>query len=167
MKIREEEVNDWPAVYSLNECSFETTSEADLVDLLRAQVPAVISLVAEVDQEVVGHIMFTPVTLSAYPAVSMMGLAPMAVSSNHRRRGIGSALVTQGMEECGILGTGAVVVLGHSGYYPRFGFKPASLFGIQCEYDVPDDVFMAVEIEPGYLAGKSGVVKYHELFAGV
>jgi len=167
VKIRAEEEKDWPAVYSLNKSSFETVSEADLVDLLRAQVSAVISLVAEVDQEVVGHIMFTPVSLSGFPASSIMGLAPMAVSSNKRSLGIGSALVRKGMEECRKLGIGAVVVLGHSGYYPRFGFKPASLFSIQCEYDVPEEMFMAVEVEPSYLSEKYGVVKYHELFAGV
>jgi len=167
VKIRAEEERDWPAVYSLNESSFGTVSEADLVDLLRAQVSQVISLVAEVNQEVVGHIMFTPVSLSGFPAASIMGLAPMAVSSKKRNRGIGSALVRKGMEECRNLNIGAVVVLGHSGYYPRFGFKRASLFGIHCEYDVPEDVFMAVEVEPSYLSEKYGIVKYHELFEGV
>ncbi len=111
MKIRAEEEKDWPAVYSLNKSSFETVSEADLVDLLRAQVSAVISLVAEVDQEVVGHIMFTPVSLSGFPASSIMGLAPMAVSSNKRSLGIGSALVRKGMEACRKLGIGAVSCL--------------------------------------------------------
>jgi putative acetyltransferase len=167
VKIRSEEEKDWAAVYSLNKLSFDSASEANLVELLRTHVSTAISLVAEDDQEVVGHIMFTPVSLSGFPEASIMGLAPMAVSSQKRSCGIGSALVRKGLEECRELGVGAVVVLGHSEYYPRFGFKPASLFGVQCEYDVPEEVFMAIEIQSGYLLEKNGVVKYHELFAGV
>ena len=167
VKIRAEESSDWPSVYALNESSFETPAEARLVESLRAQVSPVISLVADVDQEVVGHILFTPVTLSGFPAASMMGLAPMAVTSAIRSRGIGSALVRTGLDECKKLGTGAVIVLGHAEYYPRFGFRPASSFDIQSEYDVPDEVFMAVELEPGYLSDKHGIAKYHALFAGV
>ena len=61
------------------------------------------------------------------------------------------------------LGT-AVIVLGHAKYYPRFGFQPASRFALGCEYDVPDDVFMALELEPGILAGKTGTIRYHPAF---
>jgi putative acetyltransferase len=167
VKIRTEAKKDWAAVYSLNKSSFDSASEANLVELLRTHVSSAISLVAEDDQEVVGHIMFTPVSLSGYPEASIMGLAPMAVSSQKRNCGIGSALVNKGLEKCRELGVGAVVVLGHSEYYPRFGFKPASLVGVQCEYDVPDEVFMAIEIQSDYFLEKHGIVKYHELFAGV
>jgi putative acetyltransferase len=91
----------------------------------------------------------------------------MAVMPEHQRKGIGSALVRAGLEHCKRLGFVAVVVLGHAEYYPRFGFSPAARFGIRSEYDVPDDVFMAVELQPAALSGKTGTVKYHAAFASV
>lgn len=96
-----------------------------------------------------------------------MGLAPMAVMPAAQRRGIGSALIRSGLERCAQLGYSAVVVLGHPEYYPRFGFVPASRFGIGCEYEVPDEVFMALELEPGALTGMSGTIRYHPAFAEV
>ena len=65
------------------------------------------------------------------------------------------------------LGFGAVVVLGHPDYYPRFGFLPSTRFGIGCEYDVPEDVFMAVELQDGCLRGASGKIQYHPAFSEV
>jgi putative acetyltransferase len=96
-----------------------------------------------------------------------MGLAPMAVAPEHQRKGIGSALVRAGLEQCKRLGFGAVVVLGHPAYYPRFGFMSSAHFGIACEYEVPEDVFMVVELQPGFLRGASGKVKYHAAFGDV
>ncbi len=93
-----------------------------------------------------------------------MGLAPLAVVPEHQRGGIGTALVRAGLDQCRKIGFGAVVVLGHSEYYPRFGFTPATRFGIGCEYDVPVEVFMAVELEANYLLGVSGKVQYHAAF---
>jgi putative acetyltransferase len=116
---------------------------------------------------VVGHIAFSPVTLSNDPAVRMMGLAPMAVLPAFQGRGIGSALVTAGLEACRHLGIGAVVVLGHAAYYPRFGFVPASRFEINSEYDVPDEVFMALELEPGFLVDRRGTARFHPVFSNV
>ena len=93
-----------------------------------------------------------------------MGLAPMAVAPKHQRKGIGSALVRAGLDQCAQLGFGAVVVLGHPAYYPRFGFLSSTRYGIGCEYDVPEEVFMAVELQDGFLRGASGKVKYHAAF---
>ncbi len=164
MLIRAEQPGDWLAVHRVNESAFETHLEVDLVDALRQQEPAVLSLVAIRDGSVVGHIMFSPVSLSEHPGLRIMGLAPMAVAPPHQRDGVGSALVRAGLERCKELGYGAVVVLGHPEYYPRFGFSPASRFGIGCEYDVPDDVFMMLELQPGSLDGTSGVIRYHDAF---
>jgi len=163
--IRSEEKKDWAAIHALNTAAFRSPAEADLVDALRRQAHPVISLLAEDSQTVVGHIMFSPVVLPGYPELRIMGLAPMAVLPQHQRRGIGSALVRAGLAECRKLGFGAVVVLGHPDYYPRFGFSPASRFGISCEYEAPEEAFMLVELEPGYLRIASGKVKYHASFS--
>jgi len=93
-----------------------------------------------------------------------MGLAPMAVLPAKQRQGIGTALVRAGLEECRRLSFEAVIVLGHADYYPRFGFVPASRYGLTCEYDVPDDVFMVLELSAGTLEGRSGVIRYHAAF---
>jgi len=167
MLIRGEEQRDWAAVHTVNISAFETPAEANLVDALRDQVEPLVSLIAEDNGAIVGHIMFSPVSLSNHPALRIMGLAPMAVIPKHQRKGIGSALVRAGLEQCKQLGFGAVVVLGHPAYYPRFGFSPSARFGIGCEYDVPEEVFMVVELHSGFLEDVSGKVKYHRAFSDV
>lgn len=167
VQVRVEDEQDIPAVYELNAAAFLTDAEARLVDALRLAAPGYLSLVAEDAGAVVGHILFTPVSIDSNAELRIMGLAPMAVAPDRQRGGIGSALVRAGLDACRELGTGAVVVLGHAGYYPRFGFRPASSLGLDSEYDVPDDVFMALEFEPGYLQGHSGTVKYHAAFAEI
>ena len=164
MRIRAEEPNDWDAVHAVHTSAFETPAEANLVDALRKQAHPIVCLVATDDDTVVGHILFSPVSLSGHPGLNMMGLAPVAVIPNHQRKGIGSALVRAGLEQCKRLGYGAVVVLGHPEYYPRFGFLPSTRFGIGCEYDVPEDVFMVLELQPGFLHGASGIIQYHAAF---
>jgi len=167
MLIRAEEPEDRAAVFAVNQSAFETPTEARLVDALCEQARPVVSLVAEEDGSILGHILFTPVVLPTHPELKIMGLAPMAVAPAHQRKGIGSALVRAGLEQCGKLGFGAVVVLGHPDYYPRFGFLPAARFGIGCEYEAPLEAFMVVELQPGFLQGASGKVKYHAAFSNV
>jgi putative acetyltransferase len=168
MHIRPEKSDEVAAVRAVNLAAFATRTEADLVDALRAQVNPFISLVAEGESggPIVGHICFSPATLSGHGALAIMALAPMAVLPADQRRGIGSALVRAGIEQCRLLGCGAVVVLGHPDFYPRLGFVPASRFGIRSEYDVPDEVFMALELEPGALQGRAGTIRYHAAFGG-
>ena len=167
MLIREEKKDDRSRVHAVNTAAFETRAEADLVDNLRVQVTPIVSLVAEDNGEVVGHIMFSPVSLSGDPELKMMGLAPMAVAPVQQRKGIGSALVRAGLEQCRQLGYAAVIVLGHPEYYPRFGFSSSFRFDIRSEYDVPEEVFMAMELRPKALSGKTGTVKYHAAFSDV
>lgn len=167
MLICGETKTDWSAVRALNMSAFMTSAEANLVDALRKKSQPVVSLVAKENETVVGHIMFSPVTLTGCPDLKIMGLAPMAVAPQCQRKGIGSTLVRVGLERCRQLGFGAVVVLGHTSFYPRFGFKPSSSFCIGCEYEVPEDLFMVIELQSGYLIGRSGTIKYHEAFRNV
>ncbi|OGO30089.1 MAG: GNAT family N-acetyltransferase [Chloroflexi bacterium RBG_16_54_11] len=167
MLIRNEEPKDYLAVHRINASAFTTPAEADLVDVLRKEAYPTISLIAEENGEPVGHIMFSPVTLSGDTDLLIMGLGPMAVVSEQQSKGIGSTLVRIGLEKCKQLGYGAVVVLGHPWFYPRFGFLPSLRFGIDSEYDVPEEIFMVIELEPGYLQGASGTIRYHPAFSGV
>ena len=162
--VRPERPSDRDAVRRVNEAAFGRSDEADLVDRLRQSEPRYLGLVADVGGEVVGHILFTSITLDA--GVDVRGLAPMAVLPDRQRSGVGSALVRAGLSACRDDGAEAVVVLGYPAYYPRFGFRPASAFGITSEYDVPDEAFMALELADGALGGASGVVRYSPAFAG-
>ena len=155
----------------INVSAFETSSEADLVDALRDQARPIISLVAEVfgnsEGKIVGHIMFSPVTLDGSHELKIMGLAPMSVLPERQGNGIGSELVREGLVKCKQLGFTVVVVLGHPEYYPRFGFSPSSELGIKCAYDVPEEMFMVIALQPQALSRKSGLVKYHAAFSNL
>lgn len=164
IRIRHEQPVDNGAIYAVNVAAFGREGEAKVVEILREQADPVISLVADEDGVVVGHVLFSPVTITGHEDAKVMGLGPVAVFPERQRTGIGTQLIRAGLAKCRELGYGAVVVLGHPSYYPRFGFVPASRFGLKCEFDVPDEVFMAMELDPGYLAGRSGVVTYHEAF---
>jgi len=164
MQIRAEEERDRAAVYKLNRAAFESDVEANLAVAVRLQADPHISLVAAEAGEIIGHIMFSPATLSADPELLAMGLGPMAVLPRRQREGIGSALVRAGLDDCRQLEVQAVFVLGHPQFYPRFGFVPASSYAISSTYDVPDEVFMALELKPGALSGKAGTMRYHRAF---
>lgn len=168
MIIREEKITDKEYIWKVNQEAFNGVEEANLVNALRDSGCPQISLVAEIDHEVVGHILFTPVTLSEnHGDLKLIGLAPMAVLNRYQRKGIGTELVKAGLQRCKEQGYDAVVVLGHPTYYPRFGFVPAKQFGIRSEYDVPNDVFMILELTPGSLSGQHGTIHYHEAFSNV
>ena len=168
MNIREERASDLEKVWEVNSEAFETEAEAKLVNVLRGSGCAFVSLVADAETQVVGHILFTPVELSGSEnKLRIMGLAPMAVLSKYQNQGIGSELVKAGLEQCRSHGYDAVVVLGHPNYYPRFGFVPSVNHGIKSEYEVPDEVFMILELVRGSLNGHEGAIKFHEAFNSV
>jgi putative acetyltransferase len=165
LTIRPEQEGDAADIREVILAAFPTAAEADLVGRLRRQGASVVSLVADDDGAIVGHVLFSPVTMADERAGGMLGLAPLAVRPERQRQGIGSRLVHAGLEACRQAGAAAVVVVGHPAYYPRFGFIPASRFGLRCEYDVADDVFMVVELVAGVLPGTTGLVRYHPSFA--
>jgi putative acetyltransferase len=164
--LRDEQASDHAAIAAVNRAAFEGPAEAELVDALRAAGALTLSLVATADGELVGHVAFSPVTITGAAAgtTSAIGLAPMAVLPSWQRRGVGTRLVAEGLERLRVAGHRAVVVLGHPAYYPRHGFSPASRFGLRWEHRAPDEAFMALELVPGALAEMGGVVRYHPEF---
>ena len=164
IEIRRETPEDFPAVRDVNERAFGGAAEAQLVDMLRAANKAVVSLVAIHQGRVVGHILFSPVTVTQAPETFRgVGLAPMSVLPEFQNKGIGTKLVRDGLEACKREGYDAVVVLGHTKYYPRFGFSRAKDYGLDNEYDALD-AFMVVELKEGVLQTISGLVKYASEF---
>jgi putative acetyltransferase len=163
--IRAERPADVSQVREINVAAFGQPSEATLVDKLRANCGDALSLVAE-DNAVVGHILFTPVTVDvADRRVVGMGLAPMAVQPDRQRGGIGSQLVTRGLEILRERACPFVVVVGHPEYYPRFGFEPASRRGLASQWEgIPDPAFMVLVLDAQAMAGVSGTARYRKEF---
>jgi putative acetyltransferase len=166
MEIRTEKPEDIEAVRNINIAAFGRENEANLVDRLRG-IASTFSFVAVQSDRLVGHILFSPVVVAGKCSsnLSILGLAPVAVLPNYQRQGIGTLLIREGLKECGRSGFQAVVVLGHPDFYPRFGFIPASRKSLGCEYDVPDEAFMVLELESGALQDCSGTVKYRSEFS--
>ena len=168
MTIREEHPDDIAAIRRVVHEAFDRPEEADLVDKLRDHGKFELSLVAELDCKVVGHILFTGVTIEGVdPCPRTLGLAPLAVLSEFQRKGVGSALMRRSLERCRDMGHDAIVVVGHPEYYPKFGFLSATRYGLRCEYEVPEDVFMALELRAGALQGTRGLVRYQPEFGDV
>ena len=164
LRIDAESQDDIDAIRVVNNTAFGQPAEGAIVDALRDANALTISLVARENGPVVGHVAFSSVTTVKTGAL-VLGLGPVAVMPAEQRRGIGGALIREGLDQARSSGWAGVVVLGHPEYYTRFGFVPASRFGIRCEYDVPDEVFMALELTPAGLTGCAGIVRYHAAFA--
>jgi len=165
VSIRPERRADQAAIHRVLAAAFPTAAEADVVDRLRDAVSDKISLVAEIGGLVVGHILFSPVTLRDGAAEQQaVGLAPMAVHPDYQRQGIGSSLVIAGLEACAGRGDSLVFVVGHPEFYPRFGFEPAAPRGFHYIDEGFDPYLFVTELQDGAMQGKRGWVEYHPEF---
>jgi|SRR5690606_19955883 len=168
--IRQEQHQDSEAVYNINKQAFAQEAEAKLVDSLRnsdAFVPE-LSLVAELDNQIVGHILFTKIKIvNNATSYESLALAPMAVLEDYQKQGIGGALIREGLQRAKELGFTSVIVLGHENYYPKFGFQPAVKWNIKAPFEVASEVFMAIELVPNALQHISGTVQYPKEFESV
>ncbi|MFP3413816.1 N-acetyltransferase [Bacillus sp. SIMBA_074] len=169
--IRQEQQNDCSKTEEvvqqsfLNE-EFSDKKEHELVKRIRecdAFIPE-LSIVA-VDEKIVGHIMLSKITIEQDgTSIESLALAPVSVAPSHQKKGIGGKLIKAALEKAKELGYGSVVVLGHPEYYPKFDFKKASEWNIKAPFEVPDEVFMAMELRENALEGVEGVVQYSSAF---
>jgi putative acetyltransferase len=168
--VRRELPEDRETIRQIVESAFAGTAEADLVDQLRDAGKAIISLVATEDERLIGHILFSEVTLapdgddSNDTPLAAIGLAPLAVLPEFQNRSVGSLLTRAGLDECRKAGYQCAVVLGHPHYYPRFGFVPSVRYGIKSEFEVSDETFMVIELSENTLRNRSGIIRYQPEF---
>lgn len=166
--IRQEKIEDNNEVYHVVQKAFEKADYSDhdehnLIKRLRTSAKFIpeLSLVAEYDNEIVGHILFTEIKVGDQ---TLIALAPVAVLPEMQSKGIGKLLITEGHNIAKQLGYKGAVVLGHDKYYPKFGYTKASQYGIEAPFEVSDDNFMAVELVDGGLSDVHGVVEYAKEF---
>ncbi|MCU0487326.1 MAG: N-acetyltransferase [Anaerolineales bacterium] len=160
LRIRPERPADIPAIRAVHQAAFSGEGEGRLVELLRLNGKADISLVAEVDGQVIGQVLFSPVTItgSARP-LRGLGLAPVGVLPAYQKQGAGTGMIQLGLKMANLRGYDYCVVLGDPAYYQRFGFQTAARYGLDNEYGV-DDEFMALEFRRGCLSDAAGLVQY-------
>lgn len=166
--IRQEQAGDAPEIRRVNEEAFGQAEEADLVDALRQNCDDLLSLVALEGDAIVGHALWSPATVESETAILKgMGLGPVGVLPEFQKKGIGTALINEGI---GILRSRVcrfIIVLGHPKYYPRFGFVPARTYGIKSEWDMPESAFMVLMLDPVQASSIHGIAKYRPEFSVV
>lgn len=168
MQIRSEQPSDYLAISETILQAFEQDNEVRLVQEIRNSdryIPN-LSLVAEANGVIVGHILFSYIDLINDVTDKVLGLAPLAVRSQFQNQGIGSILVREGLTRADAMGESITVVLGHPQFYTRFGFKPSVGYGIVSPFTVPTDFFMVKTLK-SYQDTQRGKVIYPPAFAGV
>ncbi len=165
IRIRDERPDDRARVFVLQEAAFGRENEARLVEALRVAARPQLSLVAERDARVVGHVFVSPVTVERDPALPAGGLGPVGVDPAEQGRGVGSALVRAALARAPGLGWRAVFLLGNPAYYSRFGFSLAAPRGLHYRSEVFDAAFQVVELSSGALDGRAGLVHFDPAFA--
>lgn len=169
---RQETQDDFQEVFEINHKAFGQQNEAKLVNALRNNPNVFIpelSIVAAKNNAIIGHILFTKINIKNDDKTlnESLALAPMAVLPEFQKNGIGGQLIRRGLETAKQLGYQSVIVLGHEDYYPKFGFEPAEKWNIKAPFDVPSNVFMAIELVKGSLENISGTVIYPKEFETV
>ena len=168
MKIRSEQPSDYQGIAETIAQAFEQDNEVRLVQEIRKSdryIPN-LSLVAEVNDVIIGHILFSYIDLVNDVTYKVLGLAPLAVRSQFQKQGIGSALVREGLTRANVMEESIAIVLGHPQFYPRFGFEPSVGYGIESPFPVPEDYFMVKPLN-SYQDTQRGKVIYPPAFAGV
>jgi len=163
IKIRHENPGDYVEIKKVHDLAFNQPNEGLLVEKLRSnpEFIAELSLIVEVEGNIIGHILFFPIWIyDENSRHQSLALAPMSVLPKYQKIGIGSRLVVRGLKIARELGYTSVIVVGHPTYYPKFGFVPASQYGIKAPFDIADEAFMVLELIPTGLTGISGVVQY-------
>lgn len=167
--IRQENKKDYDQIFEIVAAAFGQENEAKLVNALRNNaedfVPQ-LSLVATLNEKIVGHILFTRIKIieENETETESLALAPLAVIPAHQRKGIGKLLINHGIDKARELQFKSVIVLGHAKYYPKFGFEAAEKWNIISPYNVPSNVFMAFELVNDGLKNVSGLVRYPKEF---
>jgi len=163
--MRAEIPADGPAIRAIHLLAFPTSQEADLVESLRGNGAATLSLVAEYQGAVVGHVMFSPVQIGDGPAaVDGLALAPVGVLPHRQNQGIGSQLIRDALQKLEAGKCPFVVVLGDPAFYSRFGFRPAREFGVHCKWDAMEDAFMLLPFDKDRVSAASGLARYRGEF---
>jgi putative acetyltransferase len=161
MIFRPEQLNEVKAIHAVECAAFGREAEADLVAQIRSGGGSTLSLVAVDGEEIVGHVLFSPVTIrSETSEFRALGMGPVAVRPDRQRQRVGSALIQASLDFLRQQGHAVVVVEGDPAYYARFGFEDASRFGLACEFNPPLGCFMVLELRAGTLAGRTGMVYY-------
>lgn len=166
IKIRFELPEDIDEIRSLHDKAFGQPIEGRIVDKLRKSCKGILSLVAILKNKVIGHILFSPVTIETQSGIIKgMGLGPMAVLPELQNQGIGTKLVKEGLRIINNMTCPFVIVLGHEKYYPRFGFQRASKYGLTSQWkDIPDEAFMVMILNESTMKGVSGIIRYRDEF---
>lgn len=164
--FRETTPDDAEALRALHTAAFGRESEAKLVDELVAANVVRLSMAAELDGQVIAHVLFTPVEIERNGSRKdgVVGLGPMAVHPDHQRQQVGFELLWAALSRLGLEEVPGVIVLGHRSYYPRFGFVPAGVFGLRWAHPCPSENFMALEMKKGELGTTEGLVHYRPEF---
>lgn len=164
ISIREEKKTDLNPIKQINDLAFGQAQEGNVIDKIRDSESPILSLVAEIDNTVVGHIFYSLAEIESHEKkIIGMGLAPMAVLPKHQNRGIGKRLINESIALLKEKETPFIIVLGHEDYYPKFGFELASKYGIKCQWDgVPDEAFMIMILDRKKMLNVHGVAKYRD-----